>query len=250
MHRLSKSRRVYSETTVDSQSYEYLVSELEQIRMSQTRQQTPQTLKHELLKIHHRRSTKSKPRRRQKRLSRLIRVANDINENDTDFLRDASYSKNYAKLAKDFVVSSRYCANSLGRRRDPTCVSCLTNRSENVIFPCEHLCLCDACLDRAEAPKQCPICKCSVHVVLKYTGNVVIDEYIQWVDEVKSPLTKTFMQNFRLNSTGTINAAMVNQQRMQTEYVEHHEESSWMKLLLCRRTSNSSRNVSRNSSSL
>jgi hypothetical protein len=125
------------------------------------------------------------------------------------------------------------------KQRDPTCVSCLTKRSKNVIFPCEHLCLCNACLDTA--PKQCPLCKCSVHVVLHYTGNV-IDEYWKWVDEVKSPLTTSFMENFRLNSNGAINAAVVKKERID---LEHHEEnvpwkrrSRWMRLLLCRRVSN------------
>jgi rubrerythrin len=243
-----RSRRIYAETTVSADShsyyYEHLVSELRQIsqpRQRRTRSESHETLKRELLKIHHRRNTtkRNTKTRRQKRRSR--RVENGIKENDSvTSIQDASYSKNYAKLSKDFVATSRYQVDSR-RRRDPTCVSCLTKRSKNVIFPCEHLCLCNACLD--PAPKQCPLCKCSVHVVLHYTGNV-IDEYWKWVDEIKSPLTASFTEKFRLNSNGAINAAVVKKERID---LEHHEgnvpwkrRSSWMRLLLCPRVSTNS----------
>jgi len=236
----SGSRRIYAEATVSADShsyYEHLVSELRLIsqpRHQQTRVGRRKRSEKRLLQIHHRNTNKRKPKLSQQNRRRTSRVENGINDNDpvTSLLQDASYSKNYAKLAKDFVATSSYQVDSM-RRREP-CVRCFKKRSKNVIFPCEHLCLCNACVE--SAPKQCPLCNCSVHIILSYSSGNARDEYWKWSDEVTSPLTTSFAENFRFKSNHAIKAAFVKK--------EYHEgilkrRSSWMRLLLCPRASNS-----------
>ncbi len=250
MHRLrkgSRSFRIYAEIdTATSHSHSHRGKE------------SLETLKHELLKIHHRHSNDSRkaiPRRQKRRrrsTQRPSRVVDDTSESSLlNNLKGSSYSKDYSKLSKDFVVSSRYHINikKSTRKGYPTCVKCKMKRSNKVVFPCEHLlCLCSTCLD-SDIPKQCPICKCPVHVVLEHSDNV-IDRYWLWVDEGKSPLTSTFTECFQLKSYDAINAAIVTQQRRQTEHGQetgdvedkHCDEnvfqkqkrrSSWMNKILC-----------------
>ena len=170
----SRSSRIYTEIdTTTSHSHSHRGK-------SQTRKETHETLKHELLKIHHRHSNdrKARPRRQKRRRRPRSRVGDGTNKslllND---LKDASYSKDYSKLSKDFVVASRYHINinKSTRKGYPTCVQCKMKRSKKVVFPCEHLCLCSTCLD-SYIPKQCPICKCPVHIVLEHSDDV-IDRY-------------------------------------------------------------------------
>lgn len=251
MHRVRKdsrkSRRIYAEIdTAASRSHRVI---------SQSRKQPSEesleyeSLKSELLKIHHRRYKQ----RRQDRRRRSKRVGNGTNESLLPSnMKDASYTKNYLKLSADFVASSKYHVNSR-RRKYPACVKCMTKRSKLVMFPCEHLCLCNGCLDRDGIPKQCPLCNSSVHVVLEHTDNV-ISRYWLWVDEEKSSITESFSRGFRLKSSAAINAAAAiaaqQQQARQTKNVERHVEnvfqerqsqsrsrSSWVRHFLCPRDS-------------
>ena len=239
----SRSIRVYAENDAAT-------ARISSQSRSTSGKESPETLKLELLRIHHR-NRKEKPRR-QKRRRRSSRIANGTNDSlvvPRYTMKDASYSysKNYLKLSKDFVAASKYHVNSR-RKTCPTCVKCMTKRSKKVIFPCEHVCLCSAC----SVPKQCPICKCPVHVVLENADNV-IDNYWLWVDEVvESSLTTSFIGCFQLKSYEAINAAIAaqhqlqHQQRKQTENLEHDDESffqkrrkssSWMRRFLCPITS-------------
>ena len=247
-----RSRRIYAEIETAASCSHRVISQ----SRKQPSEETPEfeSLKSELLKIHHRRyttkTTNRKPEpRRQDRRRRSKRVGNGTNESlPPSNMKGASYSRNYLKLSTDFVASSKYHVNSR-RRKYPACVKCMTKRSKLVMFPCEHLCLCNGCLDRDGIPKQCPLCNSSVHVVLEHTDNV-ISRYWLWVNEEKSSITESFSRGFRLKSSAAINAAAAiaaqQQQAKQTKNDEPHVEnvfqerqsrSSWLRHLLCPRDS-------------
>ncbi len=243
----SRSFRIYAEIdTATSHSHSHRVK-------SQLRKESPATLKHELLKIHHRHSNDRRKAGRQKRrpARRPSRVGDGSSESSLlSNLKGASYSKDYSKLSKEFVVASRYHINmNKSRKGYPTCVKCKMKRSKKVVFPCEHLCVCSACLDN-DIPKQCPICKCPVHVVLDYSDDI-IDRYWLWLDEGKSPLTTSFTECFQLKSYDAIDAAIVIQQRSEAKHGQETDDdvkhkhcdenifqrqkrrSSWMNKILC-----------------
>ena len=260
MHRFrkdSRSFRIYAEIdTATSHSHSHTHRGRGKLQLQsqlQSQTESPETLKHELLEIHHRYSNDRKRPRRQRRRRRTSWVGDGTDERLLlSNLKDASsYCKDYSKLSKDFVVASRYHLHVCSRKRYPTCVTCKTKRSEKVIFPCEHLCLCTACLGRDGIPTQCPICKSAVHVVFEHTDDA-IDRYWLWVDEGKSPLTASFTECFRLKSYGAIDAAIAvtqQRQRRQTEHVEVEHKycdgnvifqkqkkkrrSSWISKFLC-----------------
>lgn len=239
----SRSIRVYAEAEASHPSHPHR----NQISQSQSKpvKESHETLKRELLRIHHR-NRKARPRR-QRRRRRSSRIANVVPSNsikDEDAALSLSlYSKNYSKLSYDFKASSKYHVNAR-RKQCPACVKCRKKQSKKVIFPCEHLCLCSAC--SVPIPKQCPLCKCPVQVVLQNIDNV-IDNYWLWVDEVESPLTATFIGCFRVKSYDTINAAIATaEQRKQTENIELDDDdenlfqkrrTSWMRRFLCLITS-------------
>ena len=233
--------RVYAEAEASHPSHPQ-----RKISQSQSKpvKESHETLKRELLRIHHR-NRKARPRwqRRRRRSSRIANVVPSNGNGMKDKDAALSLSKNYSKLSCDFKALSKYHVNAK-RKQCPTCVKCRKKQSNKVIFPCEHLCLCSAC--SVQIPKQCPLCKCPVQVVLQNKDNV-IDNYWLWVDEVESPLTATFIGCFRVKSYDAINAAIATtEQRKQTENTELNDDdenlcqkrrTSWMRRFLCQITS-------------
>ena len=264
MHRRRGSRsKVYSELVSEphNNNYEYssLVKELR--RISQPRRHTvgrrattriqpdsPESLKHELLRIHRRNENTVKRRkpkpRRQKRQRRRTSVVGDSSINNDDQI----FQHDYVKIAKEYQGTSKFRVPSM--ITPCVCVICLLNLSTHVIFPCEHLCFCYSCLE-CSYPKQCPVCQSPVHIVLKHTGgDSTSDTYWKWVDAAKSPLTEAFIEKFRRNSNDAINAAVVQLVDQQ------HEENvlrlrkrkrwscwRWTRLFLCRRVSSNQTDI-------
>ncbi|KAF0683335.1 Aste57867_24611 [Aphanomyces stellatus] len=92
-----------------------------------------------------------------------------------------------------------------------TCVYCHVNLCHMVFFPCEHKCICDACLEgmhvgkhrragQAVSPGEhfpgCPVCQGEVKVMFEHTGREVQD-YWTWVYEVKPHLAWSFEHKFK-----------------------------------------------------
>ena len=241
----SRSNRVYAEAEASHPSHPHphrKISQSQSQSQSKPVKESHETLKRELLRIHHR-NRKASPRR-QRRRRRSRRIANVVPSNSMKD-EDAALSlyRDYSSLSKNFKALSKYHVNAR-RKQCPTCVKCRKKRPKKVMFPCEHLCLCSAC--SVPMPKQCPLCKCPVQVVLQNADNV-IDNYWLWVDEVESPLTATFIGCFRVKSYDAINAAIATaEQRKQTENIEldvddeklfQKRRTSWMRHFLCPFTS-------------
>ena len=81
------------------------------------------------------------------------------------------YSKN--KRARDIVKAKKEAENSLRRisttvsvseRGQPECLICMEHVANVVMVPCNHLCLCKACLIelRHSPTPNCPLCKLEI----------------------------------------------------------------------------------------
>ena len=49
------------------------------------------------------------------------------------------------------------------------CKVCLTNRINQVVFPCSHACLCDQCFKILPSPKLCPVCRKPILQIIGFT---------------------------------------------------------------------------------
>ena len=152
--------------------------------------------------------------------------------------QSSRYALLFSLLTFCFCLLLRY---QIPTRTKPTCVICFMNRSTHAVFPCEHLCLCNDCLDSRAYPEQCPLCNMNVSVVLEYTSDV-IENYWKWVDEVKSSLTPSFIEKFNLNSYESINSRIATKQRTDTDILEQNvvnavreRYSCWTRLFQCHR---------------
>mmetsp|Transcript_23722 Transcript_23722/g.37337 ORF Transcript_23722/g.37337 Transcript_23722/m.37337 type:complete len:324 (+) Transcript_23722:193-1164(+) len=158
-----------------------------------------ESLKRDLLDIHRRNSVHTS--KKKKRHSKMVNPLHEEDDQLDDQLPNASmdmdaknvidlasYTKDYIHLSKEYKQMEKYrvCTSKRDTSHQPACVSC-SRRSrylDKVFFPCEHMCVCDVCLDR-KMPKQCPLCKATIRVVLNHTGNEN-EEYWKWVEEVSS----------------------------------------------------------------
>jgi len=103
-----------------------------------------------------------------------------------------SYTKDYIGLSNEYRRMEKYRIHPVKRdtKRQPACIIC-GRRSvtfNKVFFPCEHRCVCSTCLDK-KLPKQCPLCKDAVRIVLPWKINGREHEaYWKWVEEVGTSL--------------------------------------------------------------
>jgi hypothetical protein len=89
------------------------------------------------------------------------------------------------------------------------CLLCHKNTPTSVLYPCQHRCICNPCLE-SEAicsleqmtlvPNgfcNCPLCGTILKKILPADNGNDEDIYWNWVLEVKPPLPDDFMKNFR-----------------------------------------------------
>lgn len=102
------------------------------------------------------------------------------------------YTKDYILLSREHKRAEKYRIHTKKKRTDhqPPCVVCSRHRLiEKVCFPCEHLCMCNSCLDRLSNKKGnhkcCPLCNAAISVVLENSDKVQ-EEYWRWIEEVST----------------------------------------------------------------
>lgn len=108
-------------------------------------------------------------------------------------------NKDYVQLADAYKLEAQY------RKLDghPTCVMCHRNPVHDVLFPCEHKCVCRGCLrengigESREEGKWplCPLCCGEIKRILPHDGREV-ERYWSWVLEVEPRLPPKFAQRF------------------------------------------------------
>jgi len=122
-------------------------------------------------------------------------------------------SQDYLALAKMHSMQTPYslprvAAGSATER--PLCVLCNKKVAQSVLFPCEHVCLCDPCnkkerfcsnddpLIAAGGCCSCPLCASVIRKILPYEdGTKEVEKYWKWVHEVNPNLPPGFMKNWR-----------------------------------------------------
>ena len=89
------------------------------------------------------------------------------------------------------------------------CVLCHQRLAQDVFFPCEHRCVCRACIkserfveDRAMGKTEggynmCPLCATTIKRVLPHEHGKEVAKYWEWVEEIAPELPPGFLRNFK-----------------------------------------------------
>ena len=111
-------------------------------------------------------------------------------------------NKDYVALARAYALEKAYRVLDA----EPTCVMCHSQPCHDVIFPCEHKCVCRGCLvlngigESRDEGKWClcPLCCGEIKRILPHDGSEV-DKYWKWVLEVRPHLPPKFEQRFEFS---------------------------------------------------
>lgn len=125
-------------------------------------------------------------------------------------------TQDYVHMARMYKLTRPYS--------DPNyyglCLLCHTNFADMVFFPCEHRCVCSACIEKENICNDseflktpdgycnCSLCAGIIKLILPSEGGAEVDKYWQWVYEEPVPLPSRFMRDFR-HSAAVIKAVHV-----------------------------------------
>ncbi|KAJ1454761.1 hypothetical protein M885DRAFT_617856 [Pelagophyceae sp. CCMP2097] len=109
-------------------------------------------------------------------------------------------NKDYVALAQTYARERPFRALGAAAR----CCMCQGAAVEDVLFPCEHKCVCRGCMkqhgigeSRTEgAWAFCPLCCGEIKRVLPARGGPEVEEYWTWVMEIRPTLPDKFAQRF------------------------------------------------------
>jgi hypothetical protein len=139
---------------------------------------------------------------------------------------DEPKRQDYASFARLYKLQRPYMDPAL----PALCLLCHKNYAADVFFPCQHHCICRACIRKENICDEktfvkmsnnggsnsgycmCSLCGGIIKLILPLEGGKEIDKYWQWVYEEKIVLSKEFMRNWK-HSAGVI----------QTVYVDDNE---------------------------
>lgn len=113
--------------------------------------------------------------------------------------------QDYLSLAKIYQIQQPY----RDYHSDIKCLLCRKNSPTSVLYPCQHRCVCNPCLESEAICSldqmtlvsngfcNCPLCGTILKKILPADNGNDEDIYWNWVLEVKPPLPDDFMSNFR-----------------------------------------------------
>ncbi|RQM23834.1 hypothetical protein B5M09_003749 [Aphanomyces astaci] len=130
----------------------------------------------------------SKSRRSLAHRSSSASSADDEKALQVRILRNVSKSmiSDYMTEVDKFNMAKPYARRPDGTYEDAACVVCKQQPTHMVLFPCQHKCVCDACIQSLG----------EVKVMFECTGREV-DEYWDWVYDVKPHLSRAFEVKFK-----------------------------------------------------
>ena len=110
----------------------------------------------------------------------------------------------YLNMARTYKLEAVYRE----KRSEVRCVLCFANLCSDVFFPCEHMCVCSACIRKEHISSEsdlikeegfchCPLCNQVIKLILPFEQGREVERYWEWVYQVAPPLPKGFLRGFR-----------------------------------------------------
>ena len=96
----------------------------------------------------------------------IIDIGNDHEElSDDDFQRreDVTFVKSNNPKMKDIQFLSRKIVPPTYPNYLILCKLCFKRKVSEILYPCQHACICTECFYKLEVPKICPICNNNVN---------------------------------------------------------------------------------------
>ncbi|EGZ25854.1 hypothetical protein PHYSODRAFT_326820 [Phytophthora sojae] len=112
---------------------------------------------------------------------------------------DSKRVKNYRALASSFKYLQPFCRNTDGKYPAKTvCVLCATGKPTSVFFPCQHLCVCNKCIDGNDMSPEfsMDLDRADIRLILSHTGTEE-ETYWNWLQEAEPPLPVEFKRGFK-----------------------------------------------------
>jgi hypothetical protein len=119
--------------------------------------------------------------------------------------KPAKLTHDYEHLANLYKFQRKYM-DAVGPLK---CVLCQERLCSDVLFPCQHRCVCPECIVLHQVCEHqhmglvkdghfnCPLCGEIIKRIIPSAGGSEVDQYWEWVLAVKPPLPNGFMKNFR-----------------------------------------------------
>jgi hypothetical protein len=140
----------------------------------------------------------------------------DLSNTGDDGYSARGFKQDYLNLARIYKLERPYSdPNSL-----LACILCHEEHANVVFFPCQHRCICKACLvkenictegqfTKAGGYCNCSLCAAVIKHILPFEHGAEVERYWQWVLQEQVPLPPGFMRNFR-HSAAVIKAVYMN----------------------------------------
>ena len=118
-------------------------------------------------------------------------------------------TQDYVSLANIHRLQIKFSSHAAKFGEVPICLLCHKSECKTVLFPCEHRCVCDSCIQKesfcdADTVHKilngfcnCPLCAQIIKKMLPYDNGKEIEKYWDWVNEVNPVMPSGFIRNFR-----------------------------------------------------
>ena len=125
-------------------------------------------------------------------------------------------NQDYLNMARQYKTQRLYSDHKVAQ----ICVLCNKRSATHVLFPCEHRCLCNVCIDKEEICADnkmverthgycnCPLCATVIKKIILFDAGNEVEEYWQWVYEFKPSFSDKFKKRWK-HSAGMIDKLYV-----------------------------------------
>ncbi len=120
------------------------------------------------------------------------------------------YSNNNPRLKKKCLICKQKAKTSImtPKGKKSGTASTTTRYLSKVFFPCEHRCVCNECYDSQQKWTFCPLCNEEIKIAIDHSGGNEVDEYWDWIHEIKPQLPNGFLKSFKRNGRRAVSEAM------------------------------------------
>ena len=116
------------------------------------------------------------------------------------------FHQDYLNMARQYKTQRLYSDIKIAAQ---ICVLCNKRNATHVLFPCEHRCLCNVCIDKEEICADnkmvekthgycnCPLCAGVIKKILPFDEGKEVEEYWKWVYEFQPVFTDKFHKRWK-----------------------------------------------------